>query len=747
VPSQADEKPSQNSGQETAATAEVIVTANKLSAQMVLDVPSSIQAISSESLRDDGSAGFEDISDKIPGLSIQDQGPGDRQYVIRGINSTGDSTAGVFYDEAVISGSNANNGGGLQADIRLYDLDHIEVLRGPQGTLYGASAMSGVIKFVTKKPDLNEFGGYLNAEVSETQHGGGNNRVNGEINLPVVDGKLALRVVGWSIDDSGYIDELHVGTVGLERGINNDIVKGDRVSLRYEPVDNLTIDATYTSQLETSGGSPFYTPPGVNSAAGRAGLGLPTLAGCDLCNTDVDLSPSYDKFEVYSLTATYRLPSGTITATTNQYNRFFYLEFDTAASLESFGIPFPTVELQPQQRDLTSTEIRYASNFDFPVNFVAGLYRQFETNDLIADSLKANDLGLPNGPFSSCNCDDALTYPNGNTVFGRDDDRRTREYAGFGEVTWKVTPKLSLVGGIRYFTETLNGVQEQTHPFGGFPPGPTLVPIYDVPQSFTKVTYKFNASYKFDDGLLLYVTAAEGFRGGGLNAQSEPFEPIPGSFQPDSLWNYEVGAKGRLFDGKLDYQVDVYDIIWTNIQVQETTSNGAFEYTGNAGDAVVKGAEFEFEVHPTEHFSASLAGSYQNAYLSEGATPAQFAANPTLGLTGETLPEVPRLNFSVGVKYTQPIGDNWTGVLAADVNYRDSENSFFASNLYNVPLKSYTLLNLRAGLVKGPWRVNFFDRNATNDRAQLSVIDNSGQSLALTTVRPRTVGVNVTRLF
>ena len=145
----------------------------------VLDVPASIQAISGDALQSAGAAGIMSIAGEVPGLSIQDLGPGDKKYVIRGINSTGDATAGIYYGEAVISGSNADDGGGFQSDIRLYDLDHIEVLRGPQGTLYGASSMSGTIRFVPKTPDLNTLGGYLTMEGSETTHASGNYNING----------------------------------------------------------------------------------------------------------------------------------------------------------------------------------------------------------------------------------------------------------------------------------------------------------------------------------------------------------------------------------------------------------------------------------------------------------------------------------------------------------------------------------------------------------------------------------------
>jgi len=150
---------------------------------------------------------------------------------------------------------------------------------------------------------------------------------------------------------------------------------------------------------------------------------------------------------------------------------------------------------------------------------------------------------LVTGPFSTSTADDALDFPGvGNTFFGRTDTRSDTQYAGFGEATWKITDAWTAVAGLRYFTETLNGVQTQTHPFGGFPGAPNLVPIVDPEQKFNKVTWKINSSYKFNDELLAYGTVSTGFRSGGLNAVSEPFEPIPSAYSPDTLTNYEPGA-------------------------------------------------------------------------------------------------------------------------------------------------------------------------------------------------------------
>ncbi|HEV2362951.1 MAG TPA: TonB-dependent receptor [Caulobacteraceae bacterium] len=731
--------------------AELVVTATKMGSTAVLKAPISVQAISGLKLQAEGETGFMDVAGEIPGLSIEDLGPGDRKYVMRGITSVGESTTGVYYDEAVISGSNANDGGGFEPDIRMYDLSRIEVLRGPQGTLYGAGSMSGTIRFITNKPNLTDFGGYITGEVSDTSHGSANYDADGEINLPIVAGKAALRLVGWELDDSGYIDQIRVGAgtpdpLGLVKGVNNDRVQGGRVSLRVEPIDNLTIDATYTNQQENSAGSSRYTPPGVMAFQIA---GTPPTEGCDLCNTDANRSPWQDHLWVLGLTINYKTPWGTLTGTTNQYDRHYIYNIDNTTILNFIGFPINAEAQEPTERRVNSSEIRFASDLHGPVNFVVGGFREYETDYLQVALITTNGQGYPTGPFSPLNSEDAFQHPGvGDTLFGRTDFRRTIQYAGFGEATWTVTPKLKLTGGLRYFWEHLEGVQEQTHPFGGFPPSESGVPVPNQPASYSKVTYKFNVNYQFNDELLLYATVSSGFRGGGLNPEG-PIFPVPPSFGPDSLWNYEIGAKGTLFDHRLDYQVDAYLIYWNNIQVNLTTNSGAANYTGNAGDAVSKGFEFEFQARPIHYLTVDLAGSYQDAHLTKGSPPDQRAANPTLGATGDQLPDVAPFQFALGLTYAAPLAlpGNWTGTLGADITYRGRANAYFAANPFNITLDPYTLLNLRAGVSNGTWTATAFLDNVSDARAQISAINSPQDPHALLTVRPRTVGLRITRNF
>jgi outer membrane receptor protein involved in Fe transport len=293
----------------------------------------------------------------------------------------------------------------------------------------------------------------------------------------------------------------------------------------------------------------------------------------------------------------------------------------------------------------------------------------------------------------------------------------------------------------------LNAVQETTHPFGGFGPNPPGVLTNSA--SDKKMTYKGNLSWKPNNDVLVYATAAQGFRTGGLNQADLPFSSfIPRSYDSDSLWNYELGTKLTMLNGRVRLDGAVYHIDWSDIQVGAVDATGAFPFTTNAGSAKVDGVEADLNALLAHGVTLEIGGSYQHARLSSdqpGATPRPI----TLGLSGDRLPNVPKFSGSVNLDVDRPIDDRWNYLLHADVSYRGSADTKLRADIdpNNVHLKSYTLVNLRFGLTDREWTVNAFVRNLFDKRAQVDAIFSSQDPLAFITVRPRTFGIGASRKF
>ena len=265
-----------------------------------------------------------------------------------------------------------------------------------------------------------------------------NYNVNGALNLPIVDGTLAARVVGWYINDSGFIDQTRVAA-GRLNNVNTDETAGGRGELRWTPTADLSITASATYQKQHSDGSSRYTPAGRLSFSAP---GYPAVPGGDLINTDLSRSPYDDKTQIYSLTGEYAFSAGSIVATTNYFKRDILFNFDSSPILFFFGVPIPGITIQPQARRIWSNELRYASKFNGPLNFVVGGFYSNEKADFDVQVLKINQFGNAAGPFSRLNSDDALSTANGNTFFGRFDNNKLNQAAFFGEATFEITPTL-----------------------------------------------------------------------------------------------------------------------------------------------------------------------------------------------------------------------------------------------------------------------------------------------------------------
>ena len=689
---------------------EIVVTANKVSAQSVQTVPISITAISGTSLADAGATQFDEWSHSVPGLVYQDQGPGDKRYVIRGVQSIGAATVGVYLDNAVITGSNGeDDGGGKNVDIRLFDIDRIEVLRGPQGTLYGSGSLSGTIRILTKQPKLDKFEGEVGAEFSDTANGGTNYSIDGILNAPLIDDKFGVRVVGWRVDNSGFINNIRLG---LKR-INDEQTTGGRLTAALVATDRMKITGSFLYQKQEIGGKSFFFP-----------------TDGDLNNSEYTQGPRTDEAKIAQLELNYAFDRVNLNVSSSYLDRFVDFKFDSTPILIFFGVPdLPAVTLQPEDSSIWTNEARLNSNSDGPFKFVAGALYERLTRSFISSVVSVDAKGI-------------ATQPNPD-IFGRTSARAIDQYAIFGEGTYAFTPKLTGIVGVRWFQSTIDANSQNVFPFFGGPP--------EVPRvshaSEHKITPKLSLSYKVSDDMLVYATAAQGFREGGTNdAGFGAIIVVPESFESDSLWNYEVGLKSAWLDRRLIANFTAYAIRWSNIQTLNRTPGLGFPYIGNAGTASSDGFEAELTALPVDGLQLQASLAWQNARLTEDqplAAPGPLF-DPDAGKTGDRIPHTPRFTASASAQYTVPVSGSADGVFRADVAFVGSSQTYFHStSQFFEKLDSYANIDLRAGLRGKQWDATLFVKNLTDKRAEVDKLFQTDSPLSVFTTRPRTYGLNV----
>lgn len=725
---------------------EIIITASKRGGQSLRDVPIPVQAISGDELKARGVKDFADWALAVPSLRYEDLGPGDKRIFLRGVNSIGASTAGVYYDEAVITGSNKEDGGGRSVDIKLYDMERIEVLKGPQGTLYGANSMSGTIKLIPSKPKLDEVESYIDTTIGGTEHGGFDWGINGMVNIPLVEDKAALRVVAWNDERSGYIDNVRLGT----ENINNENTYGGRAALRFEASERFTVDAAVTIQRTHSDGTSRETPTGtIGHIPTNA---LPTFQGGDYVTTSFTKDEWDDDWEIYSLTGEYSLDHGTIIATSNWFDREINFNFDSTPILLFFGVPIPAITKQPQSRRIWSNELRYASDWKGPLQVVLGGFLQREKTDFEVQVIASDPVtGEALGPFDPDT--DALAGT-GNAFFGRTNKGKIDQEALFGEASFALTDKLTATAGLRYFHSQQDSAEVQTHPFGGFPDDnrPDPDPNSDANN---KVTTKFNLAYKANDNLLVFATASQGFRVGGLNAASLPLiAGVPRNFGPDSLWNYEIGIKNSIADNRVFFDLTVYQIDWSNMQSVSKDATGAFQFIANAGDARIQGIELNGSAKVTDNFELSGGFAYTDAKLTQdqpGVTPGNIIEVTNPGRKGDNIPNVPELTFNASAEYNFPVGNEMNGFARIDYAYVGHYKTEFRPqgagpgfNPFTQRVGGYNNINTKIGVENERWSAKLFVNNLFDERGIVDAIASDQDPLAILQTRPRTYGLNLT---
>ena len=695
----------------------VIVTAQKR-AEYEQDIPISINVIGQRTLQNLGAQNFTDLISTVPSLSSYQTGPGRSQLIIRGITTGGiteddpqtQETVGLYVDESPVSVN------GFNPEYGLFDLQRVEVLRGPQGTLYGAGAMSGALKLVTRKPDLAVFGGSVEGDVGRISSGGTNNDERAVLNVPLVNGVLALRASVFHDRFGGYIDNSTTG----ERDLNHSNTQGARFAMRYQPTDRLTVDVSYFGEATRDGGRPidegnltraYLSPEGSNSQYQL----LNATADLDLGFADLVSSTSAFKYDI-----------------TNRR------ELDKTLQLFTQDLHSALAD-QTHLKDYTQ-EFRLASKDTGPFKWLGGVYFNRRRRDYVNQfPVPGFDAELP--MFAS----PQFGAPPDNPFYGYDNVDVTQE-ALFGEATYTLG-KFSVTAGERGF----HWVEDFFLYSSGFFNGG----ITTTGQRKTTTggsTPKLNVTYRVDDSDLLYAQAAKGFRFGGIN-QIIPLNlcagelaadhlAVPSStYNPDSLWNYELGNKATLLDGRMTVNASVFLIHWKNIQASRSLNCG-FSYRENAAGLTSKGVELETTFRPIRELTLTLGGSYVDATLSEDVP--DLAA-----LRGDHAPFVPKVSISASGEYRFPLYAGWNGFAWAAFQHVGRRTTDFSPLLssYRV-MDSYNVVNTRIGAQQGGVEASFYVKNLTNSGGVLRALAATPfDAEGAYRITPRTVGVTARYTF
>ena len=758
--------------------AEIVVTAQKRSST-VQETPISITAVSGADLQDRGIGDVATLAAATPGVSLKSNGPGQTEIEMRGMTSSGgnSATVGFYLDDVPMTAPAGAQNGKVVIDPTLYDLNRIEVLRGPQGTLYGSGSMGGTVKLVTNQPNLTKTEGSFESILSGTDGGGLNHNDNFMFNLPLINDQLALRIVGSEAHTSGWIDRIVVNPFPLptnggatrgnveaaplesvRHGSNAEQLYGTRVTMLWKPTDALSITPSIFYQRVTQEGpSAFDSVPGTQAHYQPFGVA----------------EPYSDEIKVYSLNVNYSFNTFDLTSITAQWNRTSIQSQDGS---ENFNNPLSGVEINapntigyylpggtgPVQGTETdpskqfSEEIRAASTGDGPFKWVGGLfYSHFQSVWNLYTAVENPSAYVDLGTFGP-----ATTAP----IWNLTNPTKISQYAAFGEGTYALTSQLKATVGLRWYSYDYSFYDY----FAGWgsPQGGATPSTDSVSQNHSGVNPKFNLSYEFNKDLMVYVTASKGYRPGGANQPLPTTGPLwapggvplsvtpfnypngkwPQSYDPDTLWSYELGEKARFFDRRLTIDASLYYEKWSNVQLLELPND--YLLNDNNGNAKIYGGELEARGVLGGGFQLGISGGYTHAILSPGI---HYTITPA-----DIMPDVPEFTANANLSYEHALSDKYMLNARVESTYVDKRYDLtFPAGFPTgelTPLSSYDLTNVRVGVrVEAGWGVALFVNNVANKQASLEnmtelTLTNASFNRVITS-QPRTAGVDLTYAF
>jgi outer membrane receptor protein involved in Fe transport len=756
------------------------VTASKR-VSTVQDTPISISAVSGNDLLARGVASLADLAQGTPGVSLKSEGPSQTEIEMRGMTSSGgnSATVGFYLDDIPLNGPASAQNGHVVIDPDLYDLNRIEILRGPQGTLFGSGSMGGTVRLISNQPVLSQFQSTAQSVLSGTQGGGFNHKDNLMVNLPLIDDTLAIRLVGTEDYTSGWIDRIVADPFPLVGGDPLGTVRGDvqgapiekqypgsndyqiyaaRVTLLWKPMDELSVTPSFFHETSTQNGISAYD----------------SVPGTEMHYQPFDIAePLTDSLTAYSLNVNYSFPMFDLTSSTARWTRnssqveeaseAFNNPLEAIAYNYNYGLPNPGyygpagtgpehgVEDDPSHQ--FSEELRLSSTGHGPASWVAGLYYSdfyslWGFNGTTPNYSAYMDLGTL-APATTPNWFDAYS------------PTTLKQYAAFGDATYALTDALKVDVGGRVnhydyrFSSCLSGWGSAN---GAATPSCSGL----IALSSTSFNPKLNLSYTFSPEMMAYATVSTGFRPGGGNAaypttgaawgsafqqQNYTSGKWPSTYEPDRVLSYELGEKARFLDQRVTVNASVYYEDWRHVQLEAYPNDWALNINGNY--VSIYGMDIDLLAELGAGFRFEIAAGYLNEWLEGGP---HWVIAPI-----HKMPEVAPVSGTVALSYLKPLSGSYVFTARLDGSYTSSRYSIFFSNPYEFTgtyrqLPGYGLANARAGVkFRESWSATLFVNNLTNKHAQLESMftENEPQPdfTRIETNQPLTAGVDLTYRF
>ena len=700
--------------QDAASPDDIVVVATKRP-EAVRDISGSVSVQTGEQLEKLGADSMEDYLTRTPGVVFNASTPGQGNVTIRGVSTTtggegGQATTGIFINDVPLTDPAFSLG---TPDIDTFDVDNVAVLRGPQGTLFGSSSLGGAVNYQAAKPDLNRLEAHGQATLRDTNGGsmGGAGKIM--FNAPIVDGKLGVRGVFVYREDGGFIDNIGTG----KTNVNKTVTKGGRILATWKPTDTTELNYLYLEQHQETDDD-GYRQPDLDDGLVK----------------DTALPESSKlKTRIHQLRVDQELPFGTLTATATRHkkSRSYASDLSVALSPALFGLE-PVSNFGDGTSKGDTFEIRLASDtggrFDYLIGAMYDETKMKQGQEIFATGL-ADFLDVF-GPFLGLGPDMGQLLAPNDLLVNAQFPAKAREVALFGEGSYHFNDQWKLTLGGRLFEQKLTNTSDA---FGTF-----VLLTEGAYTLFTSDTRKFNGfspkaslTWTPNDDLMVYALASKGYRFGGANLIT--FGGVPKSFDSDSLWNYEVGARADLLDRKLLLDLTGFYIDWTDIQLRRSVSG--VNFVDNAGDARIFGLEASATLRPTRGLNISSNVTYLNAELSKTFDPDPTDPTDTVFPEGTRLPGAARWQVSNTISYDFADTRFNPSILLAHRYISSSPSQLEATTHQG----GYNLFDARASVDLGKFGATLFVENIGDKRGVSTSVDSPPVQEYI--VRPRTIGV------